>query len=111
MKAIFALAICVVITGCSRWGSIGYNQGYSPEQPIPFSHEIHAGAYKVPCLYCHSSAERANHSSVPSLNICMNCHLVIPGSTEEGKKYIQQVVQHYNENKPIVWKNVHLLPD
>lgn len=111
LMAFVAVVTSTLLVGCDQWGSIGYNKGYQPEQPIPFSHEIHAGAYKVPCLYCHSTAERANHSAVPSLNICMNCHLVIPGSTEKGKEYIQTVARHYNENKPLAWVKVHMLPD
>jgi hypothetical protein len=95
------------LTACNPWGAIGYNQGYQPEQPIAFSHELHAGAYKVPCLYCHSQAERANHSAVPSLNICMNCHIVVA----TDKPAIQKLAQAYNENKPVPWVKVHMLPD
>lgn len=104
------LSMSMWLTACGwEWGSIGYNKGYAPEQPIPFSHELHAGQYKMQCLYCHSSAERANHSAVPSLNICMNCHLVVPGS--EGNPWIPKLQEAYAKNEPIVWKKVHLLPD
>ena len=94
------------LSGC-EWGAIGYNKGYAPEQPVHFSHELHAGQYKIQCLYCHSSAERAAHSAVPSLNICMNCHLVVA----TDKADIQKVADAYNNNKPIAWKKVHMLPD
>ena len=26
---------------------IGYNQVYQPDQPIPYSHKLHAGQYKI----------------------------------------------------------------
>lgn len=100
------IAMAALSVGC-EWGSIGYNKGYAPEQPIAFSHELHAGQYKMQCLYCHSSAERANHSAVPSLNICMNCHLVVAADKPE----IQKLAEAYNSNTPIAWKKVHLLPD
>ena len=29
-------------------------RGYEPEQPIPYSHRLHAGIMKIPCMYCHS---------------------------------------------------------
>ena len=96
----------LLATGC-EWGSIGYNKGYAPEQPIAFSHELHAGQYKMQCLYCHSSAERANHSAVPSLNVCMNCHLVVATDRPD----IQKLAEAYNNNTPIAWKKVHMLPD
>ncbi len=103
-----ALVGMMTLSGCDfKWGSIGYNQGFAPEQPIAFSHELHAGTYKVPCLYCHSTAERANHSAVPTVKLCMNCHLVVASD----KPAIQQISKAYNENKPIAWKKVHMLPD
>jgi hypothetical protein len=90
---------------------IGYNQGYAPDQPIPFSHELHAGQYKIDCNYCHSGVAVSRHAAVPSLNICMNCHLVINGKSEEGKKHIDRLRTAYNNNEPIEWQKVHLLPD
>ena len=97
----------LLTTGC-EWGSIGYNQGYEPEQPIAFPHNLHAGNYKIQCIYCHSTAERANHSVVPSLNVCMNCHQLIP---TDGKPELQKLVDAYNNDKPVAWNKVHLLPD
>jgi len=94
------------LAGC-EWGSIGYNKNYAPEQPIPFSHELHAGTYQIQCLYCHSGVERSAHSPVPSLNICMNCHLVVA----TDKPAIQKLAEAYNNNQPISWVKVHMLPD
>lgn len=99
----------LLTTGC-EWGSIGYNKGYAPEQPIAFSHALHAGTYKVQCLYCHSTAERASHSSVPSLNICLNCHKLMTTQNEQ----INAIAMAFNsqqEVQPVPWVNVHMLPD
>lgn len=86
---------------------MGYNQGYQPDQPIPFSHEQHAGLYKMDCKYCHTSTEVSKHASVPSLNVCMNCHLVV----KTDSPWIQKLTEAYNSGKSIAWKKVHLLPD
>lgn len=51
--------------------------GYKPDQPIAFSHKIHAGINKIPCQYCHSGAKDSKMSMVPSLSLCMNCHTAI----------------------------------
>lgn len=83
------------------------NQGYSPEQPIPFSHKLHAGTNKIQCQYCHSSAEKSVHASVPSLNVCMNCHSVV----KTDSPWIQKIKAAYQEGKPIEWIRVHELPD
>ena len=42
--------------------------GYQPLQPLPFSHQLHAGDMKIPCLYCHSEADRGQHATVPRLS-------------------------------------------
>lgn len=86
---------------------IGYNQGYQPDQPIPFSHKLHAGQYKIDCKYCHTGTEVSRHASVPSLNVCMNCHMVVKTDSD----YIKKITQAYNDGTSIAWKKVHLLPD
>ena len=32
--------------------------GYQPEQPVPYSHALHAGELGIDCRYCHSVVER-----------------------------------------------------
>ena len=83
------------------------NQGYAPEQPIPFSHRLHAGENKIACQYCHSDVERSRHASVPPVATCMNCHRVV----KTDSPWIQKVTKAYNENRPIEWIRVHELPD
>ncbi len=83
------------------------NQGYAPEQPIPFSHKLHAGDNKIQCLYCHSNADKSRHATVPSLNVCLNCHTVV----KTDSPYIQKIQKAFAEGKPIEWVRVHELPD
>jgi mono/diheme cytochrome c family protein len=114
--------------------SIGVKQDYAPEQPIAFSHKIHAGDNKVDCNYCHSSARNSKHSGIPSTNVCMNCHMYIDGSEikdEAGNlKYngerSPEIAKIYDaigwdaenrayipnyEEKPVRWVRIHNLPD
>lgn len=101
---------------------VGVYDGYQPEQPIAFSHKIHAGEDKIDCNYCHSSARHSKHAGIPSANVCMNCHKAIqegPSGTEEIQKIYDAVgfdpekgeyIAGY-EQKPIKWVKVHNLPD
>lgn len=111
--------------------TIGVHEGYKPEQPIKFSHKIHAGDDKIDCNYCHSSARHSKTSGIPSLNVCMNCHTYIDGSSGktfmyDGEQYsmteeIQKIYDHldynpetkeYGDNPtPVKWVKVHNLPD
>ena len=82
------------------------NKDYQPEQPIFFSHKVHAGTNQISCLYCHGGAWESKHGRVPSLNVCMNCHAAIndykgePLYREDGKEVdgtaeIQKLIQLY----------------
>jgi hypothetical protein len=55
----------------------GNHEGYSPEQPIAYSHRLHAGELGLDCLYCHFGAERSRHAGIPPANVCMNCHRAV----------------------------------
>jgi len=81
--------------------------GYRPEQPVPFSHKLHAGDMGVKCMYCHTSVEKSAHSPVPSTSTCMNCHIAI--KTESPR--LKMVRDSYENNTPIEWKRIHALPD
>jgi len=97
--------------------TIGVQKGYKPEQPIHFSHELHAGTYKINCQYCHSGAYKSKNASIPSANVCMNCHSYVkPESPEIQKIYkaldFDPATRTYGKNqKPIQWVRIHNLPD
>ena len=102
---------------------IGITTSYQPEQPIAFSHKIHAGDNSIDCNYCHSSARSSKTSGIPSANVCMNCHANITSGTTTGTTEIQKIydaigydpdTRTYIEGyvqKPIEWIKVHNLPD
>ena len=72
--------VLVLVSLGSRFASLrvpGNHQGYSPSQPIAYSHRLHAGELGIDCLYCHTAAERGRHAGIPSAGICMNCHQAV----------------------------------
>lgn len=109
--------------------ALGRQQGYAPEQPIKFSHEIHAGINKIDCKYCHSGVEKGKSAVFPSINVCMNCHYNIqemsPGNEDyPPAEYTAEIQKIYSyagfdpenltyskEPKPIQWTKVHNNPD
>jgi len=100
---------------------IGVHQGYAPEQPIRFSHKLHAGDNKISCVYCHTGVGKSKHANIPSANVCMNCHMAINEGPVYGKAEIQKIYtavdwdpqkRTYGTNtKPVEWIRVHSLPD
>ncbi|WP_438821595.1 c-type cytochrome [Larkinella terrae] len=87
--------------------SVGVSQGYAPKQPIAFSHKLHAGQYQVNCNYCHTSVYKGKIATIPSANICMNCH----GEIKRESPEIQKIYKAIETDTPIEWVRVHNLPD
>jgi mono/diheme cytochrome c family protein len=125
-KKLIAVGLIVLITvgswkGWYALAAIGVNTDYQPEQPIHFSHKIHAGQNGINCVYCHSGAEKSRHANVPSANVCMNCHKYVKSGSMTGETEIAKIykaidfdpnTQQYGNNpKPIQWVKIHNLPD
>lgn len=70
---------------------MGREQNYKPDQPINFSHKIHAGDNKIDCQYCHDTARRSKQSSIPATNTCMNCHAAVKKGTGTGTAEITKI--------------------
>jgi len=90
---------------------LGRQQSYQPDQPIWFSHKVHAGQNKIDCEYCHFTAEKSLHAGIPPASVCMNCHAQVREGKQTGKEEIAKIYQAIEENKPIEWVKVHNLPD
>jgi hypothetical protein len=102
------IAAALAVTGVTRLFRMGMQQGYAPEQPIAFSHKLHAGDNKVPCLYCHYGAKTSRHAGIPSSSVCMNCHSLLEKQTIE----IERFKEAAQLDRPLVaWTKIHNLPD
>ncbi len=145
-KVVIAMTVILVFILAGYWitnGAVemGRQQNYMPEQPIFYSHKVHAGINQVNCLYCHAGAEKSKHAMIPSTNVCMNCHKQIseytgaedhPLVTAEGKEVdgtaeIQKLYKYAGwdpakkayirdekgniKATPVQWVKIHNLPD
>ena len=123
----FVLFISLMYLLYNLMMGVGVVEKYQPDQPIAFSHELHAGLNGVDCNYCHSSAKNSAHSGVPSANVCMNCHAVVKGGDDKAKNEIGKIWKSFGldietddfdwnkldtyQQTPIEWIRVHNLPD
>jgi len=145
-KTIIATVSIIIFIAAGYWmvnGAInmGRQQNYQPQQPIFYSHAVHAGINQINCLYCHAGAEKSRQAMIPSTNICMNCHkqineytgkdahplvtaegVEIDGTAEIQKLYDyagwDPVKKDYKRDakgnimaKPVAWTKIHNLPD
>ncbi len=88
---IFVLVVLGGYTTVNHAIALGRQQEYQPEQPIKFSHEVHAGIHKIECQYCHDGARRSKHSVIPAVNTCMNCHRAINYGSQYGTAEITKI--------------------
>ncbi len=88
---VFALVLVFGHKMVDNATQMGRSQGYEPDQPVAFSHKLHAGANKIDCQYCHDSARRSKHSSIPGTNTCMNCHTAVKKGSISGTKEITKI--------------------
>ena len=137
LAAGLAVSLVALVTAVRLSGD---NQGYEPIQPIAYSHKLHTGDLKIPCLYCHFAAEQSRHAGIPALNVCMNCHAGVTATLAAVKLEEQNAQQEHRLSrpvespelrklydalaldrmlspiadkapKPVAWKRVHTLPD
>ncbi len=78
------------------------------EQPIAYSHKLHAGDLQIDCQYCHSMARRSIHAGVPPTQTCMNCHAMIDTT---DRPELVKLKEYWDKGEPIPWMKVHDLPD
>ncbi len=112
---------------------LGRTQHFQPKQPIFYSHKVHAGVNQVNCMYCHIGTYQGKQATIPSVNICMNCHMAIKeyngtaklytaeGEEVNGTAEIQKLYSYAGytagqtwdatKAKPIEWVRIHNLPD
>ena len=81
--------------------------GTRPQQPIQFSHRIHAGENEIPCLYCHVQARRSPSAGVPSITKCMGCH----NEVAADRPQVRLLATYWQTGETLPWVKVHDLPD
>ncbi len=112
--------------------NLGRSKDYQPEQPIYYSHKVHAGVNQINCQYCHSGTYQGKQATLPSVNVCMNCHTAINeykgdplvrenGEIVDGTAEIKKLYKYagFTEGQPwdatkaqpIEWIRIHNLPD
>ena len=145
-KVFIAMAVIIAFIAAGYWivnGAVemGRQQNYQPEQPIFYSHKVHAGINQINCLYCHAGAEKSRQAMIPSPSMCMNCHKSISeytgdaehplytaeGERVDGTKEIQKLYKYAGwdpakkdyirdekgniKATPVKWVKIHNLPD
>ncbi len=93
------------------FGATERARGYSPAQPIKFSHVRHVQGNQMECQYCHWTVTKSNFAAIPEVSTCMGCHMLVGGTTQEQKDQIALIREASSKGQPIEWNKVHVMPD
>ncbi len=104
------------------WTPDFWEVGYEPDQPVDYSHALHAGQLGIDCRYCHTNVEESGYSNVPDTETCMNCHTADAASgtgylsaeiwnAHQRSEDLMLLRESYASGKPVEWRRVHKLPD
>jgi Cytochrome c7 and related cytochrome c len=106
------VGVGLAVTGWYYYALPSYTRvGYQPEQPVPFSHELHVGRLGMDCTYCHTAVAESPHANVPAAQTCMNCHNPKKANVKGASPLLAPVRASYDTGKPVEWKRVHKLPE
>lgn len=78
----------------------------APEQPIHYSHKIHAGTLKIPCKNCHTNPDPGELMGVPKVSACMGCHTSVKTDSPE----IQKLAAFAKNGREPKWVRVYEIP-
>ena len=81
--------------------------GYMPEQPVPYSHALHAGELGIDCRYCHNTVDKSAKAAVPPAETCMNCH----NRVRKDSPKLTAIRTAFATGEPVAWVRVHDIPD
>ena len=75
----------------------------TPEQPLEFPHNVHAGK-KIACTeYCHEAVMTGPVAGLPSVRTCMVCHNTIA----VDRPRIKQLTAMRQRGEDFVWQRVY----
>ncbi len=82
-------------------------QDIGPQQPIFFSHRVHAGVKEINCRFCHPYVDRGRHAGLPTMEKCFFCHKYI---ITEHPQLVKEK-QHLESKSPVPWVRIYYTPD
>jgi hypothetical protein len=105
---LFWSGLCVLlILGFLYFFYISPATRIGPEQPIPFSHRVHAGVKAIQCEFCHPYVGRSIHPGLPPVEKCLYCHNYIIAN----HPWIKKEHEYFNTRTPTPWKKAFYLPE
>lgn len=100
------VAAALVAVAALAWTGLSASSG-PVEQPVAFSHRVHAGEVGLDCQFCHAYARRSTVAGLPALETCRGCHLVV----KPDGSAVQPILDAWERREPIEWNQVYDLAE
>ena len=100
MRTLVAFALFAVVAGAQNASKP------APQQPLPFSHQTHAGDLKLQCKMCHPNPDPGETMQIAAASVCMQCHTAIKADSAA----IQKLAAAAKSDRPIQWVRVYQIP-
>lgn len=112
---VLVIGVCLVfsllVSAMGLWRMPDIQQGYAPEQPINYSHRLHAGELQIDCQFCHHAAASSRHAGIPSGEVCMKCHRYVTAPYDEMQQEFQLADKEKRKPQTIISPELKKLYD
>ena len=104
----YLVLLVLIFTGGFIYVYYGLLQAdVGPEQPIPFSHNVHSGVKQIQCQYCHPYVAYSNHPGIPPVEKCLHCHNYIIAN----HPWIKVEHRYFNTETSTPWVKVNYVAE
>jgi len=80
--------------------------GGSGSQPVEFNHNLHLSEVGMDCTDCHQFVERSRKATLPSGELCADCHSELQGESAEEQKLVTML----ESEQELDWHRIYVLP-
>lgn len=108
MRSVLGLGVilgsALLLAAC---GGTEADSGYSRlEQPVAFNHKLHITELEMDCTDCHRYAATSRKATLPTVELCAECHQEAQGESAEEQKLVGLI----ESGQELNWQRVYTLP-
>ncbi len=108
-RALVAYGAGFAATLLAGWVAFPYALYRSMDQPLQFSHAVHAGEKTgLSCPDCHALASDGSFAGIPGIETCAPCHAEPQGATADEKRLVEEYV---SKGREIPWLEYSRQPE
>ena len=106
-RTVPALTVAIAIVALSAAGCGDAIEGMSHgPQPVQFNHSLHTTELEMDCSECHQSVMTSRKATLPTRDLCIECHEEAQGESQEEQKLVALL----ETESELDWQRIYVLP-